>query len=85
MIGIHREELRYFFKTLGKKTSVLFKAESSCLKTYSKVIADIIKRYQRYQYYFLSCINSVYFKDELFILQGARGGPRIQNAIAAVY
>ncbi|KYM95926.1 Vacuolar protein sorting-associated protein 13C [Cyphomyrmex costatus] len=44
--SIHREELRYFFKTLGKKTSVLFKAESSCLKTYSKVIADIIKRAQ---------------------------------------
>ncbi|XP_012533549.1 vacuolar protein sorting-associated protein 13A isoform X2 [Monomorium pharaonis] len=44
--SIHREELRYFFKTLGKKTSVLFKAESSCLKTYSKVIANIIKRAQ---------------------------------------
>ncbi|KAG5314184.1 VP13A protein, partial [Acromyrmex insinuator] len=44
--SIHREELRYFFKTLGKKTSVLFKAESSYLKTYSKVIADIIKRAQ---------------------------------------
>jgi len=45
MTGIHREELKYFFKTLGKKTSVLFKAESSCLKTHSKVITDIIKRY----------------------------------------
>lgn len=56
--GIYREELRYFFKTLGKKISVFFNTESSCLKTHSKVIPDIIKRYQRYcnTIFFLPCI-----------------------------
>lgn len=69
MTGIHREELRYFLKTLGKKTSMLFKAETSCLNDHSKIIADIIKRYQCYQHYFLfSCANGVYLKGELSVL-----------------
>lgn len=45
-IAIHQEELKHFFKTLGKKTSIFFNTESSSLKVNSKVIADIIKRYQ---------------------------------------
>lgn len=42
--GIHQEELKYFFKTLAKKTLIFFNTEGSSLKTHSKIITDIIKR-----------------------------------------
>ncbi|EZA49615.1 Vacuolar protein sorting-associated protein 13A [Ooceraea biroi] len=82
----HREELRYFFKTLGKKTSVLFKAESSYLKTHSKVITDIIKRAQEVGHGFLSRVRlpryiNPHFGVELFSAHKAKGA-YLLNAIS---
>ncbi|XP_072752571.1 intermembrane lipid transfer protein VPS13A [Anoplolepis gracilipes] len=84
--SIHREELRYFFKTLGKKISVLFNTESSCLKTHSKVIPDIIKRAQEVGHSFVSRVRlpryiNPHFGVELFSAHKAKGG-YLLNAVS---
>ncbi|KMQ97580.1 vacuolar protein sorting-associated protein 13a [Lasius niger] len=83
---IHREESRYFFKTLGKKISVLFKTESSCSKTHSKVIPDIIKRAQEVGHSFVSRVRlpryiNPHFGVELFSTHKAKGA-YLLNAIS---
>ncbi|XP_011135861.2 vacuolar protein sorting-associated protein 13C-like isoform X2 [Harpegnathos saltator] len=84
--SIHREELRYFLKTLGKKTSVFFKAESSCLKSHSKVVADIMKRAQEMGHGFVSRVRlpryiNPHFGVELFSTHKAKGA-YLLNAIS---
>lgn len=76
--SIQQEELKYFFKTLGKKTSIFFNTESSSLKTYSKVIADIIKRAQEIGHKFISRIRvpryvNPYKGVEIFSMHKAKG------------
>ena len=76
--SIHQEELKYFFKTLGKKTSIFFNTESSSLKAYSKVIADIIKRAQEIGHKFISRIRlpryiNPYKGVEIFSMHKAKG------------
>nr|XP_012219129.1 PREDICTED: vacuolar protein sorting-associated protein 13A-like isoform X1 [Linepithema humile] len=84
--SVHREESRYFFKTLGKKISVLFKAESSCSKTHSKVITDVIKRAQEVGHNFVSRVRlpryiNPHFGVELFSTHKAKGA-YLLNAIS---
>ncbi|XP_053983322.1 intermembrane lipid transfer protein VPS13C-like [Hylaeus volcanicus] len=76
--SIQQEELKYFFKTLGKKTSIFFNIESSSLKVYSKVIPDIIKRAQEIGHKFISRIRlpryvNPYKGVEIFSVHKARG------------
>nr|XP_012154530.1 PREDICTED: vacuolar protein sorting-associated protein 13C isoform X3 [Megachile rotundata] len=76
--SIHQEELKYFFKTLGKKTSIFFHTESSSIKAYSKVIADIIKRAQEIGHKFISRVRlsryvNPYKGVEVFSMHKARG------------
>ncbi|XP_015437338.1 PREDICTED: vacuolar protein sorting-associated protein 13A-like [Dufourea novaeangliae] len=76
--SIHQEELKYFFRTLGKKTSIFFNTESSSLKAYSKVIADIIKRAQEIGHKFISRIRlpryvNPYKGVEIFSVHKAKG------------
>ncbi|XP_076634172.1 intermembrane lipid transfer protein VPS13A isoform X1 [Colletes latitarsis] len=75
--SIHQEELKYFFKTLGKKTSIFFNNESSLLKD-SKMIPDIIKRAQEIGYKFISRIRlpryiNPYKGIEIFSAHKAKG------------
>ncbi|XP_020288636.1 vacuolar protein sorting-associated protein 13A-like isoform X2 [Pseudomyrmex gracilis] len=55
--SIYREGLQYFFKTLGKKVSTLFKEENCSLKAHSKVVTDIIKRAQEVRHNFVSRVR----------------------------
>ncbi|XP_076375159.1 intermembrane lipid transfer protein VPS13A isoform X2 [Megalopta genalis] len=76
--SVHQEELKYFFRTLGKKTSIFFHTESSSLKAYSKVIADIIKRAQEIGHKFISRIRlpryvNPYKGIEIFSVHKAKG------------
>ncbi|KAG7205210.1 hypothetical protein KM043_018296 [Ampulex compressa] len=76
--SIHQEELKYFFKTLGKKTSVFFNIEDNSLKVCSKVIADIIKRAQEIGHKFISRIRlpryiNPYTGVEVFSMHKAKG------------
>ncbi|CAK9828583.1 Intermembrane lipid transfer protein VPS13A [Anthophora retusa] len=76
--SIQQEELKYFFKTLGKKTSIFFNTESSSLKAYSKVIADIIKRAQEIGHKFISRIRlpryvNPYKGVEIYSMHKAKG------------
>ncbi|XP_034193125.2 intermembrane lipid transfer protein VPS13A isoform X1 [Osmia lignaria lignaria] len=76
--SIHQEELKYLFKTLGKKTSIFFNNESSSLKAYSKVIADIIKRAQEIGHKFISRIRLARYVNpykgvEVFSMHKAKG------------
>ncbi|KAL6266414.1 hypothetical protein P5V15_003265 [Pogonomyrmex californicus] len=84
--SVHREELRYFFKMLGKKTSVLFQVDNSCSKTYSKVIADIIKRAQEVGHNLVSRVRlpryiNPHFGVESFSTHKAKG-TYLLNAIS---
>lgn len=77
MNSIHQEELKYFFKTLAKKTLIFFNTESS-LKTHSKIITDIIKRAQEIGYKFISRIRlpryiNPYKGVEIFSMHKAKG------------
>ncbi|KAK9294042.1 hypothetical protein QLX08_011233 [Tetragonisca angustula] len=76
--SVHQEELKYFLRTLGKKTSIFFNTESSSLKTYSKVIADIMKRAQEIGHKFISRIRlpryvNPYKGVEIFSMHKAKG------------
>ena len=76
--SIHREELKHFFKTLGKKTSIFFNSESSSLKAHSKVIADIMKRAQEIGHKFISRIRLPRYVNpfkgvEIFSVHKAKG------------
>ncbi|XP_076243831.1 intermembrane lipid transfer protein VPS13A [Calliopsis andreniformis] len=76
--SIHQEELKYFFKTLGKKASIFFNTDSSPTKAYSKVIADIIKRAQEIGHKFISRIRlpryiNPYKGVEIFSMHKAKG------------
>ncbi|XP_076670615.1 intermembrane lipid transfer protein VPS13A isoform X2 [Andrena cerasifolii] len=76
--SIHREELKHFFKTLGKKTSIFFNTESSSLKAHSKVIADIMKRAQEIGHKFISRIRLPRYVNpfkgvEIFSVHKAKG------------
>ncbi|XP_078045899.1 intermembrane lipid transfer protein VPS13A isoform X2 [Augochlora pura] len=41
---VNRDTMKHYFRSLGKRASILFHNESSSVKAYSKVITDIIKR-----------------------------------------
>ncbi|XP_017890538.1 vacuolar protein sorting-associated protein 13C-like [Ceratina calcarata] len=76
--SVHQEELKYFFKTLGKKTSIFFNTESSSSRTYSKVIPDIIKRAQEIGHKFVSRIRlpryiNPYKGVEIFCVHKSKG------------
>lgn len=76
--SVHQEELKYFFKTLGKKTSIFFNTETSSSRTYSKVIPDIIKRAQEIGHKFISRIRlpryiNPYKGVEIFSVHKSKG------------